>query len=160
MLISSATNDASVSRAAIAGKKIAIVVARFNAAVCEGLLSGAQKLLTEFGFSQESVTVLRVPGAFEIPLVAKSAALSKKYDGVIALGCVIRGETPHFEYVSLAATLGCLNAGLDALKPVSFGVITVNTPEQARTRSEDNAFNKGREAALALLETLSTLETI
>lgn len=141
-------------------KKIAIVISRFNDKICEGLLQGAWTALSELKLDADQVSVLRVPGAFEIPLVAKRAAMSKKYAGVVALGCVIRGETPHFEYVSQAATMGCLKAGLDTNCPVLFGVLTVNTQEQAVARSLANEYNKGREAMMALFETLNTLEQI
>lgn len=107
-----------------------------------------------------TVNIFEVPGAFEIPLVAKKLAQSKKYCGVIALGCVIRGETPHFEYVSQAAALGCLQAGLESGCPVAFGVLTVENEAQALERSRLNEFNKGREAAGALLQTLSVLESV
>lgn len=141
-------------------KKIAIVISRFNEKICDGLLQGARAALSELKIDADQVSVLRVPGAFEIPLVAKRAALSKKYAGVVALGCVIRGETPHFEYVSQAVSMGCLQAGLDTDCPVLFGVITVNNQEQAVARSLANEYNKGREAMMALFETLQTLERI
>lgn len=141
-------------------KKIAIVVSRFNEEICTGLLHGAQKTLNELGVSSDGVKVFYVPGAFEIPLVAKKIAQSKNYDGVVALGCVIKGDTAHFEFVSLAATMGVLEAGLQTEVPVSFGVITVNNQEQAITRSRDDDYNKGREASLALLDVLQTLEQV
>lgn len=144
----------------LGGKKIAIVVSRFNQDVCDGLLAGAVGTLNAIGIASDGIEILRVPGAFEIPLVAKTAAGSERFAGVIALGCVIRGETPHFEFVSLAATMGCLQAGLDTGCPVMFGVITVNDSAQAAARSRPDEFNKGREAALALLDVLSTMEEI
>lgn len=137
--------------------QIALVVSQFNTEIIAGLQEGAVFALTQAGILASNIHVLSVPGAFEIPLVAKKAAASGKFSGVIALGCVIRGDTPHFEFVSLAATLGCLTAGLDTGVPVLFGVITVNTLEQARERSQPNDFNKGREAALSLLRVLETL---
>lgn len=141
-------------------KKVAIVVSLFNNSVCEGLLSGAVETLHEYDFSSERYEIFKVPGAFEIPLVAQKAAKSGRFDGVIALGTVIRGATPHFEFVSLAATMGCLTAGLNSGKPVTFGVITVNNQAEADERSQPGEFNKGREAALALFDVLKTLERI
>lgn len=141
-------------------RQVAVVVSRFNADISSLLLEGCLKELRAAGQTDQNIKVFNVAGAFEIPLVAKKIASTKKYSGVVALGCVIRGDTPHFEFVSLAATLGCLQAGLDTLCPIAFGVITVNNREQALERAGDNEFNKGREATLALLDTLSTLETI
>lgn len=141
-------------------QKVAIVMSLFNTEISDGLKNGALKALQENGVAQKDVTIFTVPGAFEIPLVAQKVAQSKKFTGVVALGCVIRGDTPHFEFVSLAATMGCLQAGLTAGKPITFGVITVNTTAQALERSRDNDFNKGREAVLALLDTLATLNQI
>ena len=141
-------------------QKVAIVMSSFNTEISDGLKNGALKALQENGVAQKDVTLFTVPGAFEIPLVAQKVAQSKKFTGVVALGCVIRGDTPHFEFVSLAATMGCLQAGLTAGKPITFGVITVNTTAQALERSRDNDFNKGREAVLALLDTLATLNQI
>lgn len=141
-------------------KRIAVVVARFNEEICHHLLEGALKALEENQFSRDRVRVFRVAGAFEVPFMAKKVALSKQYLGVIAIGCVIRGDTPHFEYISLATTMGCLQASLDSMCPVAFGVITVNNMEQAIERSQMNEFNKGREAAHALLDSLETLETL
>lgn len=141
-------------------KKVAIVVSLFNNSVSEGLLGGALETLHEYDFNSERYEVFKVPGAFEIPLVAQKAAKSGRFDGVIALGAVIRGATPHFEFVSLAATMGCLTAGLDSGKPVTFGVITVNNQAEADERSQPGEFNKGREAALALFDVLKTLERI
>jgi 6,7-dimethyl-8-ribityllumazine synthase len=101
----------------------------------------------------------RVPGSFEIPLVAKRAALSKKYDGIIALGCVLRGETPHFEYISSAVSNGLSSVALDTLIPVGFGILTVDTVEQAMNRS-GQAGNKGSEAAKAAIDMVNLLKQI
>ena len=144
----------------LAGKRVAVVASRFNAMICEGLLGGALGALESLGVTGQQVDVFRVPGAFDVPVVAKKVAASGNFAGVVALGCVIRGETPHFEFVSLAATLGCLQAALDTSCPVTFGVITVNTESQALERSGVNNANKGREATLALLETLETLRRL
>ena len=156
----SATTAKTIDPRFLAGKKFAVVVSRFNGDVCAGLLKGALDALAELGVARASIEVLHVPGAFEIPLIAKKAALTGRFAGVIALGAVIRGETPHFEFVSLAATMGCLQAGLDTGCPVMFGVITVNNPAQAKARAQADEFNKGREAALALAEVLQTMERI
>lgn len=139
---------------------IAIVLSLFNEQITRGLLGGSLEELTRHGYQTAQVGVFEVPGAFEIPLVAKKLAQSKKYCGVIALGCVIRGETPHFEYVSQAAALGCLQVGLESGCPVAFGVLTVENEAQALERSRLDEFNKGREAAVALLQTLSALESV
>lgn len=141
-------------------KNVAVVMSLFNLEVSQNLLKGSLLAFKEMGFEHKLVKVFRVAGAFEIPFMIKKLALSKKYDGLIALGCVIRGETPHFEYISLAATMGCLTASLDALCPVSFGVITANNEKQALARSGLNGFNKGREAAFALFESLKQLENV
>ncbi len=138
--------------------KLAIVVSRFNERICEGLLSGALRALKEAGISESCVQVVRVPGAFEIPLAAQHWARKKKVDGLICLGAVIRGDTPHFEYVSQAVTDGVLRVGLDTGVPCIFGVITVNTLDQALARSSDNEYNKGREAAAAVLEMIEILK--
>ncbi len=140
--------------------KIAFVVSRFNPEICAGLLEGAKKLLRECGFAEAQWDVFWVPGAFEIPLVAQKLAVQAKYSGVVALGCVIRGETPHFDFVSFAATYGVMQAGLASGSPVTFGVITVENQEQAVARSRDDEFNKGREATLALLEVAQVLSQI
>lgn len=140
--------------------KVAIVCSLFNEAIVGGLKEGCLGYLEEQGIGRQSVRLFEVPGAFEIPLVAQKVAQSGKFDGVIALGCVIRGNTPHFEFVSLAATMGVLQAGLNTGVPVLFGVLTVNDLAQAQARSGRDAFNKGREAAMALLDTLMTMETI
>lgn len=140
--------------------KIAFVVGRFHAEICQGLLGGATKFLQECGFSENQYDVFWVAGAFEIPLVAKKLAEQARYSGVVALGCVIRGETPHFDFVSFATTYGVMQAGLVTGCPVSFGVITVENENQALARASDDSFNKGREAVSALLDTITTLKEI
>lgn len=141
-------------------KPIALVVSRFNEKISAGLLEGARQTLMEQGFAADQIRVFHVAGAFEIPLIVKRIGLTKKYAGVVALGCVIRGETPHFEYVSLGATLGCQMAQLDTGCPVAFGVLTVDNEAQAKERSSNNAFNKGREAVMALVESLNVIKMI
>ena len=140
-------------------KNFAVVVSQFNAEVCDGLLSGALQTLEEYGVSNQNIKVLRVPGAFELPVVAKKITDSKKYAGIICLGCVVRGETPHFEFVSLASTMGCLQTSLEGT-PIGFGLLTVDNNDQARARSAQDENNKGRESVLAVFETLKTLEQI
>lgn len=140
--------------------RVAIVLSLFNEGICRGLLLGAQECLSENGYDRSQVAVFEVPGAFEIPLVARRLLQSSRFDGVIALGCVIRGDTPHFEYVSQGATLGCQWAALQSGKPVAFGILTTDTEEQAVKRSSPDAFNKGREAVAALIMTMNTLKSV
>jgi 6,7-dimethyl-8-ribityllumazine synthase len=137
--------------------RFAVVASRFNPEVVEGLLDGARRALVEGGVDWSQVPVFQVPGAFEIPVAAKKAALSGKYDAVIAIGCLIRGETPHFEYISNQTSLGIGQVALETGIPVTFGVITVNTDEQAAVRSQPNVENKGYEAAAAAIEMVRLL---
>ena len=137
------------------GKKIAIVVSRFNEFVTTRLLDGAVDGLTRTGVAEEDITVVRVPGAFEIPLAAKRLATSGTYQAVVCLGAVIRGETPHFEYISAEAARGIAQASLESNVPVIFGVITTETVEQAMERSGTKDGNRGFEAALAAVEMAS-----
>ena len=142
--------------------KIAILVSRFNEEITQGLKSGALSTLSEHQVS--SVKVFDAPGAFEIPLLAQELARTKKFDGVICLGCVIKGDTAHFEFISLGATLGIQQATLATGVPITFGVITTYTEEQALVRSKvsgpEASHNKGREATLACLETIARLHHI
>lgn len=140
--------------------RFAIVVSRFNTEVTDGLLGGAKKFLAEKKIKLASSDIFYAPGAFELPLIAKKLASKKKYSGVICLGCVIKGDTMHFEFISLAATMGILQAGLETSKPISFGVLTTVTEGQAFDRSRNDAHNKGIEAAAACWETASLLKTI
>lgn len=142
------------------GLRFAIVVARFNREITDGLLQGAIKALTDHGALQKSIQTFWVPGSFEIPLAAQTVARTKRYDAVICLGAVIRGETPHFEYVCAAAQQGVLRVSLDEKMPITFGVITTNNLKQAQSRSGDNDGNSGRAAALSALEMLKTLKEI
>lgn len=137
--------------------KFAIVVSGFNPEVTNGLLSGAKKYLKE---NKSSFDVFSAPGAFELPLIAQALAKKKKYNGVICLGCVIKGDTMHFEFISLAATMGILQTSLAAKKPVTFGVLTTLSEEQAVVRSSPDAHNKGIEAAAACYETAKLLKSI
>jgi 6,7-dimethyl-8-ribityllumazine synthase len=129
------------------GRSVAIVVSRFNGEITTGLLERALEALAEQGVAQSATTVVPVPGAFELPLAAMALARSRRYACVVALGCVIRGETAHFEYVAGEAASGLQLAGLETGVPVSFGVLTCNTREQAEAR-----LDRGADAALTALE--------
>lgn len=131
--------------------RLTIIVSQFNEAVCEGLLSGALKVLQKIGFNQKRIQVLRVPGAFELPLAAAWVAGSGKVDGIVCLGAVIRGDTAHFDYVCQGVTEGLGRVQLDYEIPVAFGVLTVDNIKQAEVRSSDDDYNKGAEAVLAAL---------
>ena len=141
-------------------RRIAIVASRFNEEIVTGLLVGAKRALMESGLDWDQVPIFKVPGAFEIPLVAKKAAQTGRYDALIAIGCLIRGETAHFEYISNQASLGIGLVALETGIPITFGVITVNNDEQAIARSGDNPENKGYEAAKAALEMIQLLRQI
>ena len=134
------------------GKKFAIIVARFNSFLCDKLLEGALDSLVRSGATDADIDVVRVPGAFEIPLVAKKLAGSGKYDAVICLGVVIRGATPHFDVVVNEVSKGSAQAGLETGVPVLFGVLTTETIEQAIERSGTKAGNKGSDVAIAAIE--------
>lgn len=137
------------------GARFGIVVARFNSFVVEHLLEGALDALRRHGVAEESMTVVRVPGAWELPMAAQSMAVTQKYDALIALGAVIRGGTPHFDYVAGECTKGLAQVGMSERLPVAFGVLTTDTIEQAIERSGTKAGNKGAEAALTALEMVS-----
>lgn len=146
-----------------AGKaeRIALVVSRFNEEVTGGLLEGSRALLAERGVGAAMVDTFHAPGAFEIPLIAKKLAQSGRYRGVVCLGCVIKGDTAHFEFISLGASMGLMQASLETGVPLTFGILTTYTDEQAEVRSRrGDASNKGREAAAACLEALEVLERI
>ncbi|MBE0416438.1 MAG: 6,7-dimethyl-8-ribityllumazine synthase [Coriobacteriia bacterium] len=134
------------------GLKVGIVVSRFNELLSGRLLSGARDGLARHGLAEEDVDVAWVPGGFEIPLVARQMASSGRYDAVIALGVIIRGGTPHFEYVASEVAKGVAKASLDSGVPVMFGVITADTIEQAVERAGTKAGNKGWDAALGAIE--------
>jgi 6,7-dimethyl-8-ribityllumazine synthase len=137
------------------GKRIAIVATRWHEEITDALLAGAVVAARECGVRDEDVEVLRAPGAFELPVVAEALARSTRVDGIVCLGVVIRGGTPHFDYVCRAVTDGCLRVSLDHRLPVGFGVLTVDDLAQARER-----LDKGREAVRAVLETLTVLDDI
>jgi len=139
------------------GKKFAIIVARFNSFISDKLLEGALDTLVRSGALEEDIDVARVPGAFEIPLIAKKMAASQKYDAVICLGVVIRGATPHFDVVVNEVSKGSAQVGLETGVPVIFGVLTTETIEQAIERSGTKAGNKGAEVAVAAIEMANLL---
>ena len=132
--------------------RVAIVVSRFNDFVTDRLLEGAQAALRDAGITDSNVDVLRVPGAFEIPMAAQRVAESGKVSAVICLGCLIRGATPHFEYIASAVADGLMSASGETGVPMSFGVLTTNSVEEAVERAKDDSSNKGWEAAAAALE--------
>ncbi len=139
------------------GKKFAIVVARFNSFVAEKLLEGAIDALVRSGAADADIDVVRVPGAFELPLVCKKMAATQKYDALICLGAVIRGATPHFDVVVNESSKGTAQVSLDTGVPVLFGVLTTETIEQAIERSGTKAGNKGAEVAVAAIEMANLL---
>lgn len=134
-----------------------LLATRFNATVVDQLLAGAQDTLIRHGVSAAQITIVKVPGAFELPLVAKKILQSKRYAAVIALGAVIRGDTPHFDYVAGECVKGLGQLGLAFDTPVAFGVLTTDTVEQAMDRAGLKAGNKGAEAALVALEMVNLL---
>ncbi|MEK6578786.1 MAG: 6,7-dimethyl-8-ribityllumazine synthase [Bdellovibrionota bacterium] len=140
--------------------KIAIIVSRFNEEITSGLLKGALKFLESHNIKTREQDIFTAPGAFEIPLIAQTLANSGSYSGVICLGCIIKGDTAHFEFISLGATIGIIQSMLNTETPVSFGILTTYNEEQALARSRNDAENKGREAAAACLEMIQILERI
>jgi 6,7-dimethyl-8-ribityllumazine synthase len=142
------------------GLKVAIVVSRFNELLSSRLLGGAKDALQRHDVADKDVDVAWVPGAFEIPLVAKRFAASGKYDAVVALGVVIRGATPHFEYVASEVSKGVAKASLDTGVPISFGVVTADSIEQAVERAGTKQGNKGWDAATAAIEMANLLKTM
>ena len=142
------------------GGRYVLVVARWNSFVVEHLLSGAIDTLKRHGISDDQLHIVRVPGAFEIPLVCKQVAATMKCDAIIALGAVIRGGTPHFEHVAGECTKGIAQVQMDTGKPIAFGVLTVDSIEQAVERSGTKAGNKGAEAALSALEMVNLMAAL
>lgn len=140
--------------------KVGIVVSRWNSFITERLLDGAVETMIRHGLSEDNLTVVKCPGSFEIPLTAQKLLETTNFDGIICLGVVIRGATPHFEYVSSAVTQGVNNLNSKFGLPVSFGVLTTDTIDQAVERAGSKSGNKGEEAALALLEMISLLKKI
>ena len=141
-------------------KKIAIVASRFNEFITSKLISGAVDMLKRHGTKEEDITLAWVPGAFEIPQVAKKIANSKEYDAIICLGCVIRGATPHFDYVSAEVSKGIATVALSSDIPISFGVLTTENLEQAIERAGTKSGNKGSDAALTAIEMINLYSKI
>lgn len=140
--------------------RFAVLVGRFNSFIVESLVAGALDTLKRHGAEEKDIHIVRVPGAFEMPLAAKRLAASKKYDAIIALGAVIRGGTPHFEYVAGENTKGLASVGLEFDIPVTFGVLTVDSIEQAIERAGTKAGNKGAEATLSAIEMVNLLRQL
>lgn len=138
-----------------AGGRYALVVSRFNSFITERLLEGAVDCLVRHGAAGEDLTVIRVPGAFEIPLATKRAASSGRFHGILCLGAVIRGSTPHFDYVAAEVSKGVATVSLESGIPIGFGVLTTDTIEQAIERAGSKAGNKGWETAMSVMEMVS-----
>ena len=142
------------------GLKFAIIATRFNDFIVDRLVGGAVDYLARHGCEREDMTIVRIPGAFEMPIVAQKLAKSGRYHGIIALGAVIRGSTPHFDLVAGEATKGLAHISLDSGVPVGFGLLTTDSIEQAIERAGTKAGNKGVEAAAAVLETVRVMEQL
>ncbi len=142
------------------GQRFAIVVSRFNEFITSKLVSGAVDALTRHGCDDDAITCVYVPGAFDIPLITKKLAKSGKYDAVISVGCVIRGQTPHFEYVASEVAKGVAQIAMETGVPATFGVITADTLEQAIDRAGGKAGNKGADAALGAIEMVNMFRTM
>ena len=142
------------------GLKFGLVVSRFNEFFTKKLVEGAQDALLRHGVSEEDIEIAWVPGTFEIPLIAKKLALTKRYDAVICLGAVIRGATPHAEYIASEVTKGIAKVGLETDLPIIYGVITADTLEQAIERAGTKKGNKGFEAAVSAIEMANLLKSI
>jgi 6,7-dimethyl-8-ribityllumazine synthase len=142
------------------GLRFGIVVAKFNKFVTSKLLSSCIEGLTKHGVQDDDIEAVRVPGAFEIPLVARAMARTKRFDAVICLGAIIRGDTPHFDYISAEASRGIGQAALDADVPIIFGVLTTHTIAQAIERSEPTKFNRGGEAARSAIEMATVMRQL
>jgi len=140
------------------GLRLAIIVSRFNSFITERLLSGALDALTRAGADERRLEIVRVPGSFEIPVAAKRLAQTGRYDALITLGCIIRGQTQHFDYISAEVTRGIQLAALETGVPIGFGVVTTDTLEQAIDRAGAKSGNKGAEAALSAVEMANLLK--
>lgn len=140
--------------------RFGLVAARFNGGIVERLLDGAREFLLDRGAAQENLLVVRVPGAWEIPAALDALAIARRVDALVALGAVIRGETPHFDYICSECAAGCARVTARTGIPVGFGVLTCNDAEQARARAGGRAGNKGQEAAEAALEMVSLLRSL
>lgn len=139
------------------GLKIGIVISRFNQFISERLLEGAIDALCKLGTEDKDIFIYKVPGSFEVPVVAKKLAKAKKVDGIICLGTLIRGDTPHFDFLSAEVTKGLAQISIEDGLPVSFGILTVDTIEQGIDRAGGKAGNKGYDAAFSLVETLNLI---
>ena len=142
------------------GRKFALIVSRFNDFISDRLMGGALDALLRSGVKDEDIDIVKVPGAFEIPLVAKKLVKKKKYDAVICLGAVIRGATPHFEYVSAEVSKGIATVSIESGVPVIFGIITTDTIEQAIERAGTKAGNKGWSSAMSALEMANLVDVV
>lgn len=142
------------------GRKFALIVSRFNDFISDRLLGGALDALLRSGVKDEDIDIVKVPGSFEIPLVAKKMVKKKKYDAVICLGAVIRGATPHFEYVSAEVSKGIATVSIESEVPVIFGILTTDTIEQAIERAGTKAGNKGWSSAMSALEMANLVEVV
>ncbi len=142
------------------GQRFGVVVTRWNSFITERLLEGALDALRRHGAADDAVTIVRVPGAFEVPLVVQQLCRSGKVDAVVALGCVIRGSTPHFDYVASEVSKGVAQASIESGVPVGFGVLTTDTIEQAVERAGTKAGNKGFEAATTAIEMVNLLSAL
>ena len=140
------------------GLKIGIILSRFNQFISERLLEGAMDALYKLGAEDKDISLYKVPGSFELPVIAKKLALAKKVDGILCLGALIRGDTPHFEFLSAEVTKGLAQISMDDGIPVSFGVLTVDTIEQGIERAGTKAGNKGYDSAFSLIETLNLIK--
>jgi 6,7-dimethyl-8-ribityllumazine synthase len=143
-----------------AGCRFAVVVSRFNDEITAGLLQGALDTLEQAEVSSDDITIVRVPGAFEIPLMAMRLAETGQFDAIVTIGCLIKGDTMHFEYIASACSQGIMQASTTTGVPIAFGVLTTLTEEQAMARSVAGPENKGREAALAAIEMATLLQHV
>lgn len=143
-----------------AGRRFALVVSRFNELVTERLAAGAKSCLVQHGTAEDDIDLIHVPGAWELPLGVRGALRRGGYDGIVALGCVIRGETPHFDYVAGGAANGLASLALETGVPIGLGLLTTDTPEQALARAGGKSGNKGWEAALSVLEMVGVLQQL
>lgn len=142
------------------GLKLAIVISRFNSFMTQKMLDGAMDSLIRHGINEKDVDVFWVPGAFEVPVTCKKIASKKTYDGIVAISCVIRGATPHFDYVSSEVSKGIAQVMLESGTPIGFGVVTADTLEQAIERSGSKSGNKGAEAAISVVELVNLYKQI
>ena len=142
------------------GLRFGVIVSRFNEEVTQSLLEGAVTALRDHGVEEQNIEIIGVPGAFEIPIVAKQMALSGQFQGVIALGAVIRGETPHFEYISASVSHGIGQVALETNIPIGFGVLTTDTLQQAEERASLDKLNQGAQTALTVLELANLMRSL